>query len=169
MVLWLLGISGAGKSTLGQLLYDQMKSLNKKVYLIDGDEIRSFFESDLGYSKEDRIANIKRIIYAAYVLSKSGVTVIVCNISPFEQLREFTRRKVPGYVEIYLKKKLEISIQSDVKDIYKENLGKTEIIGKEIAFEEPKASDLVIEVDTITVFESFNQIISKIKDLGYFN
>ena len=73
MVIWLIGISGSGKTTLGNRLKQYLGSLNKKSYLIDGDVIREFFDRDLGYSREDRRQNIKRIALAAYVLSKNGI------------------------------------------------------------------------------------------------
>jgi adenylylsulfate kinase len=78
MVLWLLGISGAGKTTLGLKLREYFEAKSKACFLLDGDEVRNLFESDLGYSKEEREANIKRIILVAYVLDKCGIhTTIV--------------------------------------------------------------------------------------------
>lgn len=159
MILWLIGISGAGKTTLGRRLEQHFQEQGRPVYLLDGDEVRSLFDSDLGYSRADREANIKRIILGAYLLDKVGVTGIVCNISPFEHLRELARAKIPGYNEIYLKKDLQRSIENDVKQMYQNNLGKTEIIGKEIGFDQPLHSDLVIPVDEQTVEESFQTIL----------
>ena len=162
MVIWLLGISGAGKSTLGTKLYNTLSKNSKKVYLLDGDEIRKFFDSDLGYTKDDRIANIKRIIYAAYVLSQNDIYVIVCNISPFESLRNFCRNKIPNYYQIYLKKSLEKSIENDVKQIYNQNLGKTDLVGVDLKFEEPIENDLVISVDELSINDSLNLILEKL-------
>ena len=160
MILWLIGISGAGKTTLGRKLEAHLQEQGKPVYLVDGDEVRSLFDSDLGYSREDREANIKRIILGAYLLDKVGVTGIICNISPFQHLRDLARKKIAGYNEIYLKKDLNRSISNDVKDMYKNNLGKTEIIGKEIGFDEPVRSDLVVPVDDQTVEESYQMILN---------
>ena len=92
MVVWLIGISGAGKSTLGVKLKRYYESNNVKTFLLDGDIVRDFYDNDLGYSREDRIANIKRIMLSAYVLEQNGIVPIVCNISPFEHLRCFCRK-----------------------------------------------------------------------------
>jgi len=164
MVFWLLGISGAGKSTLGKKLKTHFEENGISFYLIDGDEIRDFFENDLSYSEEDRVANIKRIIYAAYVLNRSGINVIVCNISPFERLRVFVRRKIENYYQIYVKKDLVKSTKDDVKNIYQNNLGITELVGINIKFEEPKNNDLIIDVDHQTVEESFNLLLKFISE-----
>jgi len=159
MVIWLIGISGSGKTTLGLGLKEYFDGLDKECCVIDGDLVRGFYDNDLGYSREDRVANIKRIMLAAHVLEQSGVAVIVCNISPFEELREFARRKIAGYSEIYLKKSVEASRAADVKNMYKGNIGKTEIVGIDLKFDEPAGSDLVINVDEESVEESLAGII----------
>lgn len=159
MVLWLIGISGAGKTTIGRKLEEHFKEQGRHCYLIDGDAVRTFFENDLGYSTKAREMNIKRIIFGAHLLDANNVLTIVCNISPFERLREFARRKVSGYVEIYLKKQLEISMKNDVKGVYREAKGQTDLIGIDIKFEEPLHSDLVLEVDKQTEAETFDAVI----------
>jgi adenylylsulfate kinase len=163
MVLWLIGISGAGKTTIGLMLKEYFQNRGEKCCLIDGDEVRNLFDNDLGYSKEEREANIKRIILAAYVLDKSAVNTIVCNISPFEHLREICRRKIDGYNEIYLKKDLLFSIKNDVKGVYLKNTGKTDVIGIDIAFDEPAHPDLTIEVDHESVRETYRKVIGFIE------
>ncbi len=160
MVIWLMGISGAGKTTLGNLLKKQYETAGKKCFLIDGDTVRNFFDNDLGYSVKEREENIKRIILAAYVLESTGITVIVCNISPFQKLRDFARRKFNRYVEIYLKKSLDKAIAADVKCLYKENINKTALVGRDIKFEEPTFSDITIDVDSESVEESFSKLIT---------
>ena len=164
MIVWLIGISGAGKTTLGGRLEEYLKSRNKKCYLIDGDVIRKFFDNDLGYTYEERVQNIKRIILAGYILEQNGIIAIICNISPFEKLREFARRKFDSYNEIYLRKSIEDSRKSDVKGLYRNNLGKTNLVGIDIPFEEPQNSDLVIDVDKLEISESIDKIISFLKE-----
>ena len=126
---------------------------------MDGDVVRGFYDDDLGYSAEDRRANIKRILLAAYVLDANGVDVAVANISPFEELRRFARRKISGYVQIYLRKDLQASIEADVKGIYEAHLEQTDIVGKEVPFEEPEDSDLVLDVDKLTPEESLEEVL----------
>lgn len=162
MIIWLIGISGAGKTTIGVKLKKYFDSINKKSYLIDGDEVRNLFDNDLGYSDNDRQMNIKRIIFGAYLLNKNDIIGIVCNISPFEKLRSLARNKIKQYNEIYLKKNLNLSIKNDVKNVYTNNLGKTDIVGIDISFEEPKNSDLILEVDKLTEDETYKKIIEYI-------
>jgi len=158
MVVWLLGISGAGKSTLGSKLKEYCDQLDKKSWIIDGDSIRDFFDNDLGFERDDRVQNIKRILLAAQVLSENGVIAIVCNISPFEELRRFARRKLKNYQQIYLKKNLESSRREDVKGMYRNHVGKTPVVGVDLQFDEPHNSDLVLDVENETVEESFQKI-----------
>ncbi|MHC4744089.1 MAG: adenylyl-sulfate kinase [Planctomycetota bacterium] len=164
MVIWLLGISGSGKTTLGMGLKRHLEALGKPCYMIDGDLVRGFHDNDLGYSREDRVANIKRILLSAHVLEQAGVAAIVCNISPFEELREFARRKIDGYSEIYLKKSLEASKATDVKGMYNEHFGKTDIVGIDIEFDEPGGSHLIINVDAETEEESLRRIIEFVQE-----
>jgi adenylylsulfate kinase len=162
MVLWLLGISGSGKTTLGLKLKEYFEKNNKPSCIIDGDDVRNLFDNDLGFTKDDRIANVKRIILAAFFLDKCGIYTIVCNQMAFEHMRELCRKKIQGYNEIYLCKNLENSIKNDVKGIYKNNFGKTSIVGIDIPFEKPEHPDLVIDVDNETIEESYQKIITYI-------
>lgn len=158
LVLWLMGLSGAGKTTLGRHIYALYKDSGRPCYLMDGDEVRRFFDDDLKYSREDRVANIKRIIWGAYLLSENGTITIVCNIAPFEDLRQFARRKIPKYHQVYLRRALQNCVREDGKGVYSEHLGKSELVGVDLPFEEPAHSDLVIEVDRTSVAESIDQI-----------
>ena len=158
MVIWLIGISGAGKTTLGNKLHNYFKSKNVKSFMLDGDFVRDFYDNDLGYSKEDRVANIKRILLSAYTLEQNNIVPIVCNISPFENLRSFARRKFESYHEIYLKKNIDIAKKNDVKSVYENNQNKTDLIGIDLKFDKPLNSNLTIDVDDESPEDSFNRI-----------
>lgn len=162
MIIWLIGISGAGKTTIGRRLECHFNELGIKNYLLDGDEVRDLFDRDLGYSDAEREANIKRIILGAYLLDRNDILGIVCNISPLEHLRELARRKIAGYNEIYLKKDLRTSMEKDIKGIYKENMGKTQIVGIDASFHEPQHPDLVLEVDRMTEDETYEAVLDYI-------
>jgi adenylylsulfate kinase len=160
MVIWLLGISGAGKSTLGELIKNHYDTNGVQSFVLDGDVVRTFFDNDLSYSIDERRQNIKRILLAAHVLEQNGVIPIVCNISPFEDLRQFARDKFSDYIQIYLEKSITIAKHNDVKNIYSDNISKSPIVGIDMPFDEPKNNDLVIPVDHETVSASFARVIS---------
>ncbi len=162
MVIWLIGISGAGKTTIGRKLETYFNELGSKNYLLDGDEVRDLFDRDLGYSDADREANIKRIILGAYLLDRNDIIGVICNIGPLERLRRLAREKIAGYNEIYLKKDLRKSMENDVKGMYKENVGKTQIAGLDAAFDEPQNPDLVLDVDNLTEEQTFQAVIDYI-------
>lgn len=162
MIIWLIGISGAGKTTVGRKLEKYFNELGKKNYLLDGDEVRDLFDRDLGYSDADREANIKRIILGAYLLDRNDIIGIVCNIAPLEHLRRLAREKIAGYNEIYLKKSLQNSMQNDVKGIYRDNVGKTQIVGLDATFDEPRNPDLVLDVDRLTEEQTYQAVLDYI-------
>ncbi|MEE3466933.1 MAG: adenylyl-sulfate kinase [Eubacterium sp.] len=162
MILWLIGISGAGKTTLGRKLEKHFNDIGKKCYLLDGDEVRDLFDRDLGYTDTDREANIKRIILGAYLLDRNDIVGIICNIAPIERLRQLARKKITGYNEIYLRKDIQVSIKNDVKNVYRDNMGKTQIVGLDTSFDEPQSPDLVIDVDEESEEESYNRILDYI-------
>lgn len=162
MIIWLIGISGAGKTTIGRKLETYFNEIGVKNYLLDGDEVRDLFDRDLGYSDAEREANIKRIILGAYLLDRNDIVGIVCNISPLEHLRALARRKIAGYNEIYLKKDLGISMMNDVKGMYRNNAGKTQIVGIDAAFDDPQNPDLVLEVDQMSEEETYQAVVDYI-------
>ena len=164
MIIWLIGISGAGKTTIGRKLEAHFNQIGVKNYLLDGDEVRDLFDRDLGYSDAEREANIKRIILGAYLLDRNDIVGIVCNISPLEHLRALARRKIAGYNEIYLKKDLSVSMKNDVKGMYQANVGKTQIVGIDAAFDEPQHPDLTLEVDRMSEEETYQAVLDHIAD-----
>lgn len=164
MIIWLMGISGAGKTTIGKRLEQYFNTQNVKNYLLDGDEVRDLFDRDLGYSDSDREANIKRIILGAYLLDRNDIVGIICNIAPLESLRRLARKKINGYNEIYLKKDIKVSIENDVKGVYRENIGKTQVVGIDARFDEPQNPDLVLEVDNLTEEETYQAVLEYIEN-----
>jgi len=155
MVFWLLGISGSGKTTLAQELKKQLDSKNIKSFIVDGDLIRDFFDRDLGYSKEERVANIKRVMITAHVLEKNGIIPIVANISPFQHLRDFARAKLDNYFEVYLKRDLQDIVNKDF--VYSDK----NVVGVDVEFEEPIHADLILNTTKLTVDECLQEILKK--------
>jgi adenylylsulfate kinase len=146
-VIWLMGLSGAGKTTLARRLLERARAAGRPADLIDGDLVRDFFEDRAGYGRENRIANIKRIVFGSLLLSRNGVLAIVSNISPYEETRQFARRKLPGYREIYLKASVEDCAKRDPKGLYRRAREGTNpsMIGLDEPFEEPRSPDLVVD------------------------
>lgn len=158
MVIWLLGISGSGKTTLAKELKKYFDARQVKSFIIDGDYVRDFFERDLGYSEKDRIANIKRVMIAAKVLEDNDIVAIVANISPFQFLRDFARKKFDTYIEIFLKRDIETI--KNKKRIY----SSTNVVGVDIKFDRPTNADLVIDTGKLSVKESLSEIIKVINE-----
>ena len=158
MVIWLLGISGSGKTTITQELKKHFDKDGIKSFIIDGDIVRDFYDNDLGYSKEDRVANIKRIMLSAYLLEQNGIIPIVANISPFEFLREFAREKFNNYFEVYLKRELKEIKNKDF--VYKDS---TNVVGVEMVFDKPTKPSLTLDTGVLSLDECISKILKEIK------
>src|SRR5208283_4937962 len=101
-VLWFTGMSGAGKSTVSQLLAERLRALGARVEVLDGDEVRTHLSKGLGFSKQDRDENIRRIGYVCELLSRNGVIAVAAAISPYRAVREEVRARIPNFVEVYV-------------------------------------------------------------------
>lgn len=169
-VIWLTGVSGAGKSTLARGLLERFNHLQVPCEILDGDEVRAFFGNDLGYSRQERIANIKRITFAAALLAKNGVNVIVANIAPYFEVRDFIRQKIPDYLQIYVRAAREIVVARDVKGLYKQAKAdaKGNMIGIDDAYEEPRHPDLIVETGVESVAESLEKLGKFLQAQGVF-
>src|SRR5574338_821672 len=102
-VIWLTGIPGSGKTTIAYLLQDYYKKKNLPVDILDGDELRKTLSSDLGFSEKDRKEHNRRVIFVAKLLAKNGVTTIIPLISPYRETREFARKEIQNFVEVWVK------------------------------------------------------------------
>ena len=156
-VIWLYGLSGAGKTTLGKPLKTWFENQGYAASLIDGDLVRDFYDNDLGYSVEDRRTNIKRIMLAAHLLSENGIIPIVCNISPFEDLRRFAKKKFITYHQILLKRDFEDCQNAEGKDHYRFER-KELLVGAGVPFEDSTLNSLVIDTDREAESESFAKL-----------
>lgn len=169
-VIWLTGIAGSGKTTLGKKLYEYLKETSgaANVEFIDGDLTRQFFDDDLGYSRKDRIFNIKRIVFASMLLARNGVAVIVSNIAPYYEVRDFIRKHLPSYYQIYVKASLEKCKRADIKKLYKNaEDGKIKnVIGVDDVYEEPRRPDLVVHTDKESAEKSFARIVDFLNQKG---
>src|SRR3989442_5917736 len=167
--IWFTGLSGAGKSTLAEILARRLKELNRNVEVLDGDIVRTHLSKGLGFSREDRDTNIKRIAFVCSLLTRNGVVCISAAIAPYHEAREWARKEIGNFVEVYVKCPLEVCRQRDVKGLYKlVDEGKlTGFTGVDDPYEEPERPELVIETDKETIEESVSRIFAKLTELGY--
>ncbi|HEY8459734.1 MAG TPA: adenylyl-sulfate kinase [Blastocatellia bacterium] len=170
--LWFTGLSGAGKTTLTNALVPQLRARGARIEVLDGDEVRTNLSKGLGFSKEDRDANIRRIGYVSRLLARNGVGVIAAAISPYREIRDEVRSAIEGdgavFVEVFVKASLDALIARDVKGLYKKALAGEikQFTGVSDPYEEPLKPDLVVETDSETVEESAAKILAKLEELN---
>ena len=148
--IWFTGLSGSGKTTLSKMLESELRRRGiQKVELLDGDVIRTHLSKGLGFSKEDRDANIKRIGFVCKLLSRNGVVAIAAAISPYREARDFNRKEIGDFVEVYCKCPLEICIRRDVKGLYRKALAGEikNYTGVDDPYEEPLKPEVILETD----------------------
>lgn len=120
--LWFTGLSGAGKSTLSVRVAEELRKRGEKVEVLDGDEVRTNLSAGLSFSKEDRDINIKRIGYVCKLLTRNGIWAISAAISPYREVRDFNRKQIEKFIEIYVECSIEELTRRDVKGLYKKAL-----------------------------------------------
>src|SRR5205809_7898060 len=167
--IWFTGLSGAGKSTLSEAIEERLKARGRNVEILDGDIVRTHLSKGLGFNREDRDTNIKRIAFVCGLLTRNGVVSISAAISPYREAREWARKEIGDFVEVYLKCPIEVCRQRDVKGLYKlVDEGKIKnFTGVDDPYEEPEHPELVVETDKETIEESVRRIFAKLEELGY--
>jgi adenylylsulfate kinase len=168
-VVWLTGLSGSGKTTIGRSLEKRLKELGYRVELLDGDEVRKQLSPDLGFTKNDRETHARRVVYLSRLLAKNGIITLVSLIAPYRSFREYARKEIVDYVEVFVNTPLETCIKRDPKGLYKKALkGEiTDMTGIQDPYEEPVNPETIIETDRLTVDESAELIMFRLKELGY--
>jgi len=167
--LWFTGLSGAGKSTLSKIVEAELVKRGRNVEILDGDEVRENLSKGLGFSKEDRDTNIKRIGYVAKLLARNGVAVITAAISPYREVRDYIREDNKDFVEVFVKCPIEACIERDVKGLYKKAIAGEikQFTGISDPYEEPLNPEVVVETHLETPEQSAAKIISKLEELKY--
>jgi adenylylsulfate kinase len=168
-VVWFTGLPCSGKSTLATLVGEGVTRRGRGVEVLDGDVVRTHLTKGLGFSREDRDENIRRIGYVAGLLSKHGAIAITAAISPYRAIRDELRAKTPNFLEIYVATKLETCIARDVKGMYKKALaGELKgFTGVDDPYEPPVNPELAIETEKETAEESASRILNLLERRGY--
>lgn len=169
VTIWLTGLSGAGKSTITDKLVPYLRQHGKKVEVLDGDVVRTNLSKGLGFSKEDRDTNIRRIGFVSKLLTRNGVAVLVAAISPYREVRDEIRKDIGDFVEIYVQCPIEELTRRDVKGLYLKALrGEIQnFTGVSDPYEEPLHPEVTVHTDSETVDESVAKVVAKLEDMGY--
>jgi adenylyl-sulfate kinase len=167
-VLWFTGLSGAGKSTVSRLVADRLIAAGAKVELLDGDEVRLHLSKGLGFSKEDRDENVRRIGYVCELLARHGVIAIAAAISPYRAVREELRARIPHFVEIYAECPIEVLAERDVKGLYRKALAGEipQFTGVSDPYEPPAEPEVTIHSSQETPEQSAERIWATLERLG---
>ena len=163
--LWFTGLSGAGKSTLATMAAEELRGRGHSVEVLDGDEVRTNLSKGLGFSKEDRDTNIRRIGYVCKLLARNGVTAISAAISPYRDIRDEVRREHERFFEVYVRCPIEALVKRDVKGLYEKALrGEIQhFTGVDDPYEEPLNPELVLETSRESREESFRKLIEALE------
>jgi adenylyl-sulfate kinase len=166
--LWFTGMSGAGKSTISAILAERLRARGIKVEILDGDVVRTHLSKGLGFSKEDRDENIRRIGFVCELLSRNEVVAIAAAISPYRAVRDEIRARIPLFVEVYIECPVEVLAGRDVKGLYRQAL-KGEIgqfTGITDPYEPPLKPEVTVNSSRETPEESVERIWATLERLG---
>ena len=166
---WFTGLSGAGKTAIAHRLEPALRARGLKVELLDGDVVRTNLSKGLGFSKEDRDINIRRIGFVCNLLTRNGVVAIGAAISPYRAVRDEVRAEIGRFVEVHVRCPLEVLQERDVKGLYaKAARGEVaNLTGVSDPYEEPLNPEVVLESDKETEEESLAKVVAKLEELGY--
>jgi ATP sulfurylase/adenylyl-sulfate kinase len=169
-VVWFTGLSGSGKSTLAAMLASELTRRGAHVETLDGDEVRTHLSKGLGFSKEDRDTNVRRIGYVAKLIARSGACAITAAISPYREIRDEQRRATGGrFCEVFCACPIEALSARDAKGLYKKALAGEikNFTGVDDPYEAPENPDVRVETDRETKEQSLAKILAKLEELGY--
>jgi adenylyl-sulfate kinase len=171
-VLWFTGLSGAGKSTLSARVAARLAEAGCPVELLDGDEVRTHLSRGLGFSREDRDTNVRRIGFVARLLARHGVVAITAAISPYREVREEQRRLTEGegagFCEVYMECPVEVLAERDVKGLYRKALAGEipHFTGVSDPYEPPAQPDVVIRSDRDSVEQGLERVLAALVERG---
>ena len=169
VTVWFTGLPCSGKTTLALKLSAELKKRGINCEDLDGDITRKYLSKGLGFSKEDRDENIRRVGFVCSMLTKHGSVVTAAFVSPYRSIRDENRKLIGNFVEVYVKCSLEKCMERDVKGMYKKAIAGEikNFTGVSDPFEEPEKPELIVETDKENEAESLKKIIDKLEEFGY--
>ena len=161
-------MSGAGKSTIAKLLEQRLREAGARVEVLDGDVVRTHISKGLGFSKEDRDENIRRIGFVCELLSRNGVIAIAAAVSPYRSARDEVRARIPSFVEVHVHCPLEVLIERDLKGLYQKALAGEipHFTGISDPYEPPPSPEITVDSSRETPLESAGRIWATLERLG---
>src|SRR5919108_4813504 len=165
--LWLTGLPRAGKSTVAGLVAGRLRSRGiDRVEVLDGDVVREGLCRDLGFSREDRTENIRRITFVSKLLTRNGVAVIVAAISPYREDRELAREEIQSFIEVWCNASVDACAARDYKGLYEKAMrGEiTNLTGVNDPYEEPEDADLVLDTESETPEQSADRVMALLEN-----
>lgn len=167
LVIWMYGLSGSGKSTIANATERALHEEGRFTVILDGDNLRSGLNANLGFSDEDRLENVRRVSETAKVFAANGIITFVSVITPRASLRDLARGIVGGdFFEVYVQASFEACAQRDVKGLYAK-AAKGEIAnftGRDSSFEAPEHPDLLLDTESNTVAEATATLLEAIRN-----
>jgi adenylylsulfate kinase len=169
VTVWFTGLSGAGKTTIRIEVERILRHQGCKVEVLDGDIVRQNLTKGLGFSKDDRDENIRRIGFVSHLLTRNGVMVLVSAISPYRSMRDEVRDRIGDFVEVYVNAPLNVCEQRDVKGLYKKaRAGEIkQFTGIDDPYEPPLQPEVECQTDQETPQESAAKVLLKLEEMGY--
>lgn len=166
--IWFTGLSGAGKSTVARIIENELRQRALKVEVLDGDVVRTNLSKGLGFSKEDRDTNIRRIGFVCQLLSRNEVIAIAAAISPYRAIRDEVRANVGNFVEVYVSCPLDTLVERDVKGLYKKALAGeiANFTGVSDPYEAPLNPEVTIESNKETPEQSAAKLLAYLEQTG---
>ena len=168
--IWLTGLSGAGRTTIAAILARELRARGRRVEVLDGDVVRTHLTAGLGFSRQDRDTNVRRVGWVCHLLSRNDVVAIASVISPYRAVRDEIRAAIGRFVEVHVEAPLEVLAERDVKGLYRRAMaGEVEnFTGVADPYEPPLRPEVTCHTDgRETPEQSAAKVLTKLDELGY--